>query len=61
MALYWATRFREHPRWIGDPSERPSEVIIESGIIDYVARGSRSQPPNSHLPFFQAAYTVRML
>ena len=41
LALYWARMFREHPDWVGDPSERFSQVIVKSGIIDDVARGKR--------------------
>jgi hypothetical protein len=56
MGLYWARLFSEHPRWTGEPAERFPQVLIDDGIIEDVARGSRKQCLDSFLPLFKTAF-----
>ena len=56
MGLYWARTFSEHPSWTGEIRERFPQGIIDSGILQDVARGSRKQCLDSCLPLFKAAF-----
>ncbi len=57
MGLYWARAFTEHPRWTGPPESFP-QVLVDSGIIEDVARGSRKQCLDSFLLLFKAAFAA---
>lgn len=54
MGLYWARTFSEHPSWTGMPQSL-SHVLVNSGIIEDVARGSRKQCFDSCYVLFKAA------
>ncbi len=56
MGLYWARAFSERPSWTGQPKQSFPQVLIDSGIIEDVARGSRKQCLDSFLPIFKTAF-----
>jgi hypothetical protein len=54
MMLYWARLFREHPDWTPE-LQSLSQVLIDSGIIDDAAKGSRKQCFESLYPLLKLA------
>jgi hypothetical protein len=57
MALYFARALSEHPAWTPNRQSFP-QVLIDSGIIEDVAEGSRKQCFDGFLPLFKAAYAA---
>jgi hypothetical protein len=57
MALYFTRSLSEHPRWTPNRQSLP-QTLIDSGIIEDVAKGSRKECFDCFLPFFNAAHTA---
>ncbi|PYV75828.1 MAG: hypothetical protein DMG96_15955 [Acidobacteria bacterium] len=57
MGIYLARAFSEHPTWTQDPQSLP-KVLVDSGIIEDVARGSRKQCFDSFYALFTAAFAA---
>jgi hypothetical protein len=57
MALYYTRALTEHPTWTPNRQSFP-QVLIDSGIIEDVAQGSREGCLDTFLPRFKAAYAA---
>ena len=57
MALYFTRALSEHPRWTPNRQSFP-QALLDSGIIEDVAQGTRKQCFDSFLPLFETAFAA---